>query len=353
VPVWRVRATEVPGGRELDLGIGPDGRWAKEPAAGAELLPGRYALPGLVDAHCHLAIRAGDDGPEPAPLDAARQRLAEARAAGVTAVRDTGSPDSIVLDLLADGDGRLLACGRFLAPPGQYFPALHRPVPPGDLVAAALAEVAAGARWVKLVGDFPRVSADRDWGAAVPTYPLAEVAELVRAVHAAGARVAAHTATRHVAALVEVGVDSVEHGYAIDEVDLRAVAARGGAWTPTLCAALGTPREDPERRARQEETRERLRAMLPLAHRLGVTVMAGTDVVGTVAREVALLAELGLPPGAALAAASTGARAYLGLPDRPVAGAPADLVTYDSDPRADPAVLADPAAVVVAGRRVR
>jgi imidazolonepropionase-like amidohydrolase len=351
--MWRVSGTSVPGGGAIDLGIDADGRWTSAPAADAALLPGRYALPALVDAHCHLAIRHGDDGPEPEPLDAAAQRLREARASGVTAVRDTGSPGGIVLDLLADGDGRLLACGRFLAPPGQYFPALHQPVPPGGLVEAALAEIAAGARWVKLVGDFPVVTGDDAWGAPVPTYPIAEVAELVRAVHAAGARVAAHTATRHVAALVEVGIDSVEHGYGLDEVDLRAVAARGGAWTPTLCAAVGTPREDPERRVRQEETRERMRTLLPMAHRLGVTIMTGTDVAGTVAREVALLAELGLPPTAALAAASTGALGYLGLPDGPVEGAPADVVTYDADPRDDPAVLATPAAVVVAGNRIR
>jgi hypothetical protein len=46
-----------------------------------------------------------------------------------------------------DGAG-LMACGRFLAPEGRYFPGLHVPVPAEDLVGAALAEVQAGARWV-------------------------------------------------------------------------------------------------------------------------------------------------------------------------------------------------------------
>jgi hypothetical protein len=41
--------------------------------------------------------------------------------------------------------------------------------------------------------------------------------------------------------------------------------------------------------------------------------MTGTDVVGTVAGEVALLADFGLAPTAALAAASPGARQFLGL----------------------------------------
>jgi len=67
--------------------------------------------------------------------------------------------------------------------------------------------------------------------------------------------------------------------------------------------------------------------------------MTGTDVVGTVAREVALLAELA--PTAALAAASTAARRYLGLAGL-TEGRPADLVTYHDDPRDDPTLLAQP-----------
>lgn len=79
-------------------------------------------------------------------------------------------------------------------------------------------------------------------------------------------------------------------------------------------------------------------------------ILAGTDVVGTVAEEVALLVELGLEPERALAAAGPAAREFLGLPGLR-AGDPADLVTFHDDPRDDPSVPARPAAVVVAGRR--
>ena len=47
---------------------------------------------------------------------------------------------------------------------------------------------------------------------------------------------------------------------------------------------------------------------------------------------------LGLPPRAALAAASTSARQFLGFTSLRE-GEPADLVTYGSDPRDDPAAL--------------
>lgn len=60
----------------------------------------------------------------------------------------------------------------------------------------------------------------------------------------------------------------------------------------------------------------------------------------------------GVPPVAALAAATTAARGYLGLPSLSD-GAPADVVTYHHDPREDPGVLSRPAAVLRGGHRIR
>jgi imidazolonepropionase-like amidohydrolase len=104
---------------------------------------------------------------------------------------------------------------------------------------------------------------------------------------------------------------------------------------------------DPAARARAGELRERLRDCLPYAVAHGVRVLAGTDIVGTIAQEMALLAGHGLTVTQAIAAAGSRARDFLGIHP---AG---DIVTYDSDPREDPGVLARPAAVVVRGARVR
>ena len=81
------------------------------------------------------------------------------------------------------------------------------------------------------------------------------------------------------------------------------------------------------------------------SHSHGVRVLAGTDVAGTIADEIALLADHGLTAEQAIAAAGSLARDFLGIHP---AG---DIVTYD--PREDPHVLASPAAVVVRGVRVR
>ncbi|GAA1826126.1 amidohydrolase family protein [Actinomadura chokoriensis] len=352
---WRIEGVFLPDGRAGAGGIDERGRWTTAPPDGGEPVPGRFFLPGLVDAHCHLTVGTGSDGwPRPLSFGEARANLHAAREAGITVVRDLGSPGSMTLRLLEDPEGvGLMACGRFLAPEGQYFPALHSPVSPDGLIEAALAEIGAGARWVKLIGDFPLMES----GAlrpsdAVPTYSVDDVRRLVSAVHEAGARVAAHTTTAFAGALVAAGVDSIEHGDGMSEADMAALAETGGAWTPTLCAALAPrPGEDAERRERRLRQRERTAALLRVADRRGVRILAGTDVVGSVPEEVALLVELGLPPEKALAAASTAACEFLGVSGlRP--GLPANLVAYRDDPRDDPGVLARPAAVFVAGRRV-
>ena len=145
-----------------------------------------------------------------------------------------------------------------------------------------------------------------------------------------------------------IGADSIEHGRALGHAEVETLGARGGAWTPTLCAMLqNRDSTDPDVRNRVTELRERLRDCLPHAIAHGVRVLAGTDVVGTIAEEIALLADHGLTVGQAIAAAGSAARDFLGIHP---AG---DIVTYDDDPREDPGVLARPAAVVIRGLRVR
>jgi imidazolonepropionase-like amidohydrolase len=120
-----------------------------------------------------------------------------------------------------------------------------------------------------------------------------------------------------------------------------------------LCAVLGLPDTASEAaRRRVAEYRQRLRELLPLAERLGVPVLAGTDTAGTIAREVALLAGHGLEPAAALKAATTTGYRFLGEPfDQ--AGQQATLVTYQNDPREDLAILSSPSAIIIDGSRVR
>jgi hypothetical protein len=285
------------------------------------------------------------------PLDAggARANLIAWAKAGITLVRDVGSPGGVTLTVgAAPGMPALQAAGRFLAPAGRYYAEmLTDPVGEGDLVACGLAEVGRGAAWVKVIADFPDLAAGTG---PEPTYPIGVIGQLTAAVHRAGARVAVHSTLPDAGQLVAAGVDSVEHGIGLDEAAITEMAARGTAWTPTI-SALRTLVDDPDlppsRRPSLQEGLERLTGLLPLAVRHGVPVMAGTDVMGSIPQEVALLAQMGLGTADALAAASTWPRQFLGAP------ATADIVTYHHDPRDDPAQLANPAAVVASGTRLR
>ena len=106
VTAWRIRASLLPDGDLVDAGITERGRRTLRPPAAAEELPGRFVLPGLVDAHCHLSVGLTESGPVALEPEAARGQPGNAHAAGITAIRDTGSPGSLTLRLLATDDGR-------------------------------------------------------------------------------------------------------------------------------------------------------------------------------------------------------------------------------------------------------
>ncbi|MFN8459632.1 MAG: amidohydrolase family protein [Anaerolineae bacterium] len=275
--------------------------------------------------------------------------------AGVLAVRDTGVTPGAQLPLNPLCGPRILSSGRFLVPDGRFHTSLYEGTPAEQLIEAALAEVDQGAAWVKVIADFP--GPDGNWFAPQVNYPAELLSKLVEAVHAAGARVAAHVSGPFVAQVVRAGIDSIEHGPMLTAELLTEMADRGQAWTPTLYTVAGATEQMAHLQglvgvvARQ--ILARLQEAIPLAVQLGVPILAGTDEAphGGLARELAQLHRFGLPASQALAAASTTARAYLGLPGLQK-GAPADLVTFAADPRTNLEVLAKPAAVLLGGQRI-
>ena len=125
---------------------------------------------------------------------------------------------------------RVVTAGRFLAPPGGYFPGLAREVTPAELAQAAVEEAGRSGRWTKIVGDFLGGAAE-----FVPNWPADVLAEAVAWVHAVGGRVAVHAVGPDaVSAAVAAGADSVEHGWAVTDALFAAMRARNVAWVPTL-----------------------------------------------------------------------------------------------------------------------
>src|SRR5579884_2422671 len=156
-PRYRLRATLLPeGDRAVDLWVA-DGRLTFAPQDGAEELApaGGYALAGLVDCHAHLTLDAGNTG---LPLGSAELVAANRRGyldAGVLLLRDIGAVSDATLGLPAgDGLPRVQPAGRFLAPPGGYF-GIQQETAAADLAQVAVQQVAGGARWVKIIADWP------------------------------------------------------------------------------------------------------------------------------------------------------------------------------------------------------
>ena len=148
----------LPDGRSVQRDV-VDGRWA-EPERGAQETFGHglFALPGLVDAHAHLAVEELSYGS--GVLSEAIERAEMSLAAGVTLVLDKGWGDRTTLELIErlppTERPEIEAAGRIIAPPEGYYPDFAREVSPDGLLTAVSEEAEVGAGWVKLIGDWPR-----------------------------------------------------------------------------------------------------------------------------------------------------------------------------------------------------
>ena len=313
-----------------------------------------WALPGLVDAHCHVGL-----GPEGAVDEATAEKQALTdRDTGTLLVRDAGSPsDTRWVDDREDLP-RIIRAGRHIARTRRYIRNFAHEVEPGDLAAYVRQEARRGDGWVKIVADW----IDRDAGDLAPCWPREAVAEAIAAAHEEGARITAHTfAEDTLRDLVECGIDCLEHATGLTEETIPLLAERGVAIVPTLVNIDTFPRLAAQGESRFPRWSEHMRALharryetVRSAYDAGIPVFAGTDAGGTlphglIPAEVAELVAAGLPPVAALSAATWQARAWLGRPGLEE-GEPADLVVYETDPRADVRVLADPRRVVLRGR---
>lgn len=315
-----------------------------------------WALPGLVDAHCHIGL--GKQGAVD-PATSEKQAAAD-RDAGTLLARDAGSPsDTRWIDDREDLP-RIIRAGRHIARTRRYIRDFAHETEPEDLVACVRREARTGDGWVKLIGDW----IDRDKGDLAPCWPPEAARAAIAAAHEEGARVTAHCfAEDSLRDLVEAGIDCVEHATGLTEETIPLFAERGVAIVPTLVniatfpelAAAGE-RKFPRWSRHLLRLHARRRDTVLAAYEAGVPVFAGTDAGsslphGLIAAEVAELAAAGIPSVDALSAAVWRARDWLGRPGL-AEGASADLVVYAEDPRADVRVLADPRHIVLRGRTI-
>ncbi|MEU5097488.1 amidohydrolase family protein [Streptomyces sp. NPDC020996] len=315
-----------------------------------------WALPGLVDAHCHVGL--GPHGP--VDEDVAEKQALTDRDAGTLLIRDAGSPSDTRWIDDRDDLPKIIRAGRHIARTRRYMRGYAWEIEPYDLVAHVAREARRGDGWVKLVGDW----IDRDLGDLAPSWPADAARAAIAEAHRLGARVTAHCfAENSLRDLVEAGIDCIEHATGLTDDLIPLFAERGVAIVPTLVniatfpqLAAGGEARYPQWSAHMRRLYERRYDTVRGAYDAGIPVYVGTDAGGhlahgLVAGEVAELVTAGIPAVAALSATTWGARAWLGRPGLEE-GAPADLVVYEADPRADVRVLAAPRRVVLEGRVV-
>lgn len=236
-----------------------------------------WALPGLVDAHCHVGLDA--HGPVDAET-AERQALTD-RDAGTLLIRDAGSPsDTRWIDDREDLP-KIIRAGRHIARPRRYIRNFAHEIEPSDLVAYVGREAQRGDGWVKLVGDW----IDREVGDLAPCWPRAEVEAAIAEAHRLGARVTAHCfAEDSLRDLVEAGIDCIEHATGLTEDTIPLFAERGVAIVPTLVniatfpkMAAGGEAKFPRWSAHMRRLHERRYDTVRAAYDAGIGVYVGTD----------------------------------------------------------------------------
>jgi imidazolonepropionase-like amidohydrolase len=339
----------------------------------------RTLMPGLLDAHVHLAITdidpAAEAGLPPAVLALRIARQIEATLdAGFTTVRDAGGLDwgfkeAVRLGLIRGP--RMFLSGAFISQTGGHGDHRARsdrgsfPTIPGLTADSVLADgpdqVRRAAREVLRRGA-DQVKVMASGGAASPSdeldhvqFSVPELAAAVEAADAVGTYVLAHAyGPRAIQNCLKAGVRSIEHGNFLDEATADQMLAKGDVFlVPTIITyELLAGREagdgwtaDMVRKIRQGLTGAY--DALGLAFEKGLRIGSGSDVLaemqGDKGKEIACQARVMGAMNAIIAATRTNAalmrvEGEVGTVEE---GKRADLILLDGDPLADPSIFAE------------
>jgi imidazolonepropionase-like amidohydrolase len=329
-------------------------------------------LPGLIDAHVHV-------GAVEANLIEQQRRsfyslliirtlkvIKEALDQGFTTVRDAGGADPGLREAVQQGliqGPRLFVAGCPLSQTGGHgdFRLPTEMHPPAEDLAGLATRVCDGVDQVRRMAreqlrqgvDHLKVMAGG--GAMSPSdeidtsqYSIEELKAAVFEAQAAGTYVMAHVySSRSIRNSIAAGVRSLEHGNLLDEESAQAIKDAGAFLVPTLVtyemiSQMGRDLGIPENNIRKiNEARERSLEALTIAHRVGVKIASGSDLLGPMqcykGMELELKSRVLGPMGAIVASTKTNSELLrkerdLGTVE---AGKLADLILINGDPLED------------------
>jgi len=337
---------------------------------------GKYILPGLIDAHCHISLHQG-------ALPGARYRssaefctlwaahaISRVLRAGVTSIAVPGGKwftDVTVREAVEAGllEGpRMVVAARALSNYGGIFDPDPYPAYEGTPKDAAGvlsntrdAFVSETRKQCKRGVDLIKI-ADSTWG-DVQTVAEDEISAVVDEAHRRNVRVAIHsrgsTSTR---AAARAGVDLIYHADLATEDDLDLVAKAGIPIAPVLTSPWIGVEHGAEARGYGGRVRDRLRRQLDTSFRMirnardrGIPILSGSDTGNASAfshgkwhgKEAELFVnEIGVTPMEAIIANTSRNARLMNLEGEVGVVAErklADIVIWDSDPLADITVL--------------
>jgi imidazolonepropionase-like amidohydrolase len=346
---------------------------------GAEVIDagGATIVPAMVDCHSHLTMQGGShwiqrgDDPPAVLRQVARENANRLAQAGILWARDVGAPsaDGVPLSIAVRDEHKGKKGAPYMRVAGTWigktgYPDMWVTTDSDGLKDAALGQLDLGTDLVKLYMDAPG-------GVKDSPFTVDAVLETVKAVHARGAKVAAHSGYFDGARVAaEAGVDLIEHGMELTDDTARAMKRNNVTLVTTLSVFASwetfgkTTTIDrftaPEFKTRMKARKDGAYASVAAAKKAGVRIATGSDFgggsvrAGHLAWEVELLVGAGLEPYEALAAATRNGGALYGVDHAGHLdeGQPADLVLVHGDPLSDARAMWRVWAVYQGGARI-
>jgi len=303
-------AVLVEDGRIVAVGTGAQ-LAAEAATARVDFGPGTTLVPGLIDCHVHLSgTRAYGHESGHAALRTARavEDLRRLVQAGYTSVRDVGGATALGLrEAVAEGTlpgPRILAAGPIISQTAGHGDVHSLPLRWMETVEDSLLADGPDAcrqavrRVCRLDADLIKICTTGGVGSEFDSphdahYTPEEIAAIVDEAHRLGRRVASHAqGAVGVRNAVEAGVDTIEHGYYLDEAAVEAMLRHATIFVPTFVLSevyhttLAQGVDMPAyRRRKQAEAMDAMVESVRLAHRAGVPIASGSDFVGAPMRE--------------------------------------------------------------------
>lgn len=290
-------------------------------------LKGKTVVPGFIDCHVHFYSDGDPFGglsrhDEPIPITAfkAARNAEKTLKAGVTTVRDCGSREGVDLALKqAAQQGlcvapRMYVCGCMICITGGHgWRSGIEADGPDEVRKVVRGLLKKGVDHIKMVASGGILSPGTEIGAS--QFTEEEIRAAVEVAHFAGKTVCAHAhGTEAIKNAVRAGVDSIEHGYLIDDEGIGLMCKHKTYLVATSAAVRNVVHnssvegisKDMVRKA--QEAIERHITGFMKAHKAGVKMAMGTDSGvpfsphGNNLKEIIYLVEMGLSPHEAIQA---------------------------------------------------